>query len=574
MALVSLGGKIRVNDPANASPDRYEYLTLENAEPNLGLPAGDRYFLRGDTNGNRYWTEFSSNTAALIRYDYVTATPQTLFDNNTASLANTYLRFNLSTDTLLVWVNGVLISPGANVADEGFSEVGDYYLTSNAVVLYQPTSAGDIVSILPFLGGSKGDQGAPGATGPQGATGVAIGVFGPTGATGVRGATGASGATGATGPSGLGGGTGATGATGLTGATGASGGGGTTGPTGATGATGLQGATGASGIGGGTGATGATGPAGATGAGATGLTGATGVIGATGATGATGAGSTGATGLTGATGTGATGATGSGATGATGLAGATGASGVAGATGTGATGATGLTGATGIQGATGQQGATGAASTVAGPTGATGAGTVGATGATGAKGDTGATGAGAAGVTVQNNASSDMYVLMAASASATAQQVYIRSSAPAFHFNSSTNTLYATYFEGQASSALYADLAEKYLADNTYPIGTLLSIGGDKEVTATTTKNTDSIVGSVSKNPGYIMNCSQEGGTIVALKGRVPLRVLGKCKKGDILGVSKVPGVATKSKNTLPLRFVALEDKTTTDESLILVAIL
>ena len=146
MALVSLGGKIRVNDPANASSDRYDYLNLENAEPNLGLPAGDRYFLRGDTNGTRYWTEFQTNTAALVRYDYVTSTPQSLFDNNTPSLANTYLEFNLATDTLLVWVNGVLISPGANVADEGFSEVGDYYLTSNAVVLYQPTAAGDIVS--------------------------------------------------------------------------------------------------------------------------------------------------------------------------------------------------------------------------------------------------------------------------------------------------------------------------------------------------------------------------------------------------------------------------------------------
>ena len=235
MALVSLGGKIRVNDPANASPDRYQYLTLENAEPNLGLPSGDRYFLRGDTNGNRYWTEFQSNTAALIRYDYVTATAQSLFDNNTPSLANTYLKFNLATDTLLVWVNGVLISPGANVADEGVSEVGDYYLTSNAVVLYQATAAGDIVSILPFLGGSKGDQGTPGATGPMGATGSAIGVFGPTGATGVRGATGATGSTGATGPAG---------------------GGGTTGPVGATGATGLTGSTGV----GASGITGATGP--------------------------------------------------------------------------------------------------------------------------------------------------------------------------------------------------------------------------------------------------------------------------------------------------------------------------
>jgi hypothetical protein len=167
-----------------------------------------------------------------------------------------------------------------------------------------------------------------------------------------------------------------------------------------------------------------------------------------------------------------------------------------------------------------------------------------------------------------------MYVVMVKGATGAAQQGYIRSSSSAFHFNSTTNTLYATYFEGQASSALYGDLAEKYLADAVYPIGTLLSIGGEKEITATTTKNIDSIIGSVSKNPAFIMNSGQENGTLVALKGRVPLRVIGKCNKGDILGVSKIPGVATKSKNTLPLRFVALEDKTTTDESLILVSIL
>jgi hypothetical protein len=153
-------------------------------------------------------------------------------------------------------------------------------------------------------------------------------------------------------------------------------------------------------------------------------------------------------------------------------------------------------------------------------------------------------------------------------------KLFVRSSGPAFTYTSSSQTLRATKFAGEASSALYADLAEKYLADGEYPIGTLLSIGGDKEVTATTTKNTDSIIGSVSKNPGFIMNSGLEGGTLVALKGRVPLRVIGKCNKGDILGVSKMPGVATKSKNTLPLRFVALEDKATTEESLVLVVIL
>lgn len=91
-------------------------------------------------------------TAPLSRYDYITAEPRIIFDNNTPSLANTYLSFNLATDTLLVLINGIIISPGANVADEGALEQGDYYLTANSVVLYLPTAAGDIVSILPFLG--------------------------------------------------------------------------------------------------------------------------------------------------------------------------------------------------------------------------------------------------------------------------------------------------------------------------------------------------------------------------------------------------------------------------------------
>jgi hypothetical protein len=226
-----------------------------------------------------------------------------------------------------------------------------------------------------------------------------------------------------------------------------------------------------------------------------------------------------------------------------------------------------LTGATGVPGLTG---ATGAASTIAGPKGDGGA--QGNPGATGSTGPVGATGAGSLGISVANNVSDNMYIVTVLSAGAQSQQAYIRASGPAFYYNSPSQTLYATIFSGTATSARYADLAEKYLADAEYQIGTLLSIGGDKEVTATTTKNTDSIIGCVSKNPGFIMNNDQEGGTLVALKGRVVLRVIGKCIKGDLLGASKVPGVATKSKNTLPLRFVALEDKTTTEEALSLVA--
>jgi hypothetical protein len=294
MALSSLGNKYRVLPPSNVASDRYSYLNIQNAEPNLGLPSQAGYFLRGDPDGRRYWTDFQANTKAPRRYDYILSSPTSTISSTTTSLSGDSLSFDITKDSVLVWVNGVLISPGANVADEGVSEAGDYFLLANSsVTFYVPIATGDIVSILPILGGAKGEQGTPGATGAQGATGASLLVDGPTGATGIRGATGASGATGATGPQGAGstgptGPTGPTGATGPTGPTGPTGSGSTVpGPTGPTGPTGATGATGpqADGIVGATGPSGATGPRGPSGA-----TGPAGVDGPTGATGATGSG--------------------------------------------------------------------------------------------------------------------------------------------------------------------------------------------------------------------------------------------------------------------------------------------
>jgi len=93
--------------------------------------------------------------------------------------------------------------------------------------------------------------------------------------------------------------------------------------------------------------------------------------------------------------------------------------------------------------------------------------------------------------------------------------------------------IYANIFQGIASSADYADLAEKYLADAEYLVGTVVSIGGEKEVTACTVG--DRAIGIVSANPAYMMNSGLEGGTYVALKGRVPCKVLGQIKKGQRL---------------------------------------
>lgn len=104
-------------------------------------------------------------------------------------------------------------------------------------------------------------------------------------------------------------------------------------------------------------------------------------------------------------------------------------------------------------------------------------------------------------------------------------------------------TATATLFDGVASSAKYADLAEKYLADAEYEAGTVVKIGGDAEVTQTTDHNDLDVFGVVSSQPAYLMNSESEG-IAIAMTGRVPVRVVGKVKKGERLISSSVPGVA------------------------------
>lgn len=93
--------------------------------------------------------------------------------------------------------------------------------------------------------------------------------------------------------------------------------------------------------------------------------------------------------------------------------------------------------------------------------------------------------------------------------------------------------LTAELFVGTATAARYADLAEKYLPDTEYAVGTVLTIGGEKEVTAC--KYGDRAIGVVSANPAFMMNKDLEGGIYVALKGRVPVKVVGAVAKGQRL---------------------------------------
>ena len=100
-------------------------------------------------------------------------------------------------------------------------------------------------------------------------------------------------------------------------------------------------------------------------------------------------------------------------------------------------------------------------------------------------------------------------------------------------YNLGTNTAWWSGVYGTAIHAQYADLAEKYLADNDYPVGTVVTVGGDAEVTAC--QPGDLAIGAVSGKPAYTMNSELVGGTYIALKGRVPIFVKGAVKKGQRL---------------------------------------
>jgi hypothetical protein len=94
------------------------------------------------------------------------------------------------------------------------------------------------------------------------------------------------------------------------------------------------------------------------------------------------------------------------------------------------------------------------------------------------------------------------------------------------------NTIFA-----KATSAQYADLAEMYEADMPIEPGTVVCFGGVKEVTLCTEDACRKVAGVISTNPSYLMNSGQTGEYVVAvaLQGRVPVRVTGAVRKGDMM---------------------------------------
>jgi hypothetical protein len=110
-------------------------------------------------------------------------------------------------------------------------------------------------------------------------------------------------------------------------------------------------------------------------------------------------------------------------------------------------------------------------------------------------------------------------------------------------FNLGGPTSWYNTFYGLATQAQYADLAENYTADADYQPGTVVVFGGDQEITTTNTFADVRVAGVISSNPAYLMNAAAAG-LPVALRGRVPVQVLGAVSKGDLLVTSSQTGFA------------------------------
>ena len=132
----------------------------------------------------------------------------------------------------------------------------------------------------------------------------------------------------------------------------------------------------------------------------------------------------------------------------------------------------------------------------------------------------------------------------------------------------------ANYFNqvfATATTALYADVAERFAADEILEPGTVVELGGSKEITRSTEDLSENVFGVISTRPAYTMNGGAgENDTHppVAMTGRVPVKCIGAVRKGDRLvsagdGVARAAGPGEATAFNVIGR--SLENKTTTD---------
>ena len=163
-----------------------------------------------------------------------------------------------------------------------------------------------------------------------------------------------------------------------------------------------------------------------------------------------------------------------------------------------------------------------------------------------------------------------------------ANQLRIGNSGSAYTYATASNTggtiaireqdgantkLVADVFQGVATQAQFADLAEKYTVEKDHPVGTVMYVAPAGEYEIAPCLLDSYPVGVISENPAYLMNAEADGQAI-ALEGRVPVRVVGSVSKGQKLFVD-AEGCASTKFNGNPLVGIALESNLDEDEKLV-----
>ena len=128
---------------------------------------------------------------------------------------------------------------------------------------------------------------------------------------------------------------------------------------------------------------------------------------------------------------------------------------------------------------------------------------------------------------------------------------------------------------GNQVNANYADVAERFAADTEMLPGTVVELGGTAEITNCSQELSENVFGVISTRAAYLMNSGAGSDSThppIAMTGRVPVRVIGKIKKGDRL-VAAGNGMARSSKPGEATAFNvigrALEDKLDANEGVI-----
>tara|TARA_B100001248_G_scaffold262325_1_gene257541 strand:- start:1656 stop:2963 length:1308 start_codon:yes stop_codon:yes gene_type:complete len=141
-----------------------------------------------------------------------------------------------------------------------------------------------------------------------------------------------------------------------------------------------------------------------------------------------------------------------------------------------------------------------------------------------------------------------------------------------------TNARYNNIY-GVSTSAKYADIAERFESDEALEPGTVIALGGEKEITKTAMRADETVFGVISEHPAFRMNDGGEDASthpFVAFSGRVPCKVKGPVAKGDRLVSSDIPGVAVRANSTDDWKATfgrALVDKTSKEVEKITIAI-